>query len=100
MSNPTPPHITDRAVARVLAGERASRVAADLGVSVHTVLRACRRARVEVPAIGRPACPVAAAAVRLAGAEGITLRAAAERLSVPVRTVYNASVRRAWEGRR
>ena len=39
---------------RVAAGERAAPVARDHGVSIHTVLRACRRAGVAVAARGRP----------------------------------------------
>lgn len=39
---------------RVAAGERAAPVARDHGVSIHTVLRACRRAGVAVAPPGRP----------------------------------------------
>ena len=85
---PTPPHITARAVARVLAGERATRVAADLGVSVHTVLRAVRAAGGEPEAAGRPPSLAALDAIALSRREGITLRAASKRIGVNERVTY------------
>ena len=88
MSNPTPSHITARAVARVLAGERATRVAADLGVSVHTVLRAVRAAGGEPEAAGRPPSLAALDAIALSRREGITLRAASKRIGVNERVTY------------
>ena len=100
MSTPTPPHITARAVARVAAGETASRVAADLGVSVHTVLRAARAKGAPVAPRGRPRDPRVREALALAAAEGLTLAAAAGRLGVSATAVYAANGRRAWEGRR